>query len=722
MILLFLKKISLKPSFRTSPSEIRNPDKLHYYNNTNHYSTALILLPLLLLCLFATACNESPEQTYSRLEKTGTDYFAANNYQLALETWQQMAPIKSATPNLHEKIGDTYFKLASYNNAIQAYSETLRLQPENWQARFKTAKTQLLLLDIFSAEENWNQIKSHINTTDSLIFHGDLLSLKKEYVSAEIEYRKALSEKPEHQTALIRLALCLLGQNKTAEAEKTFNTLESLNPKSPDILLQMSHFCSLQNKFTQAGEHIQKAMKLKPEDLNLHLSLAKLLIGTQRYKEATKVLQQLQQKSPNNRHIKKLLIDSLLLANQDTVAKILLETLNSEEEKDLEFQLLKGKYFLKNKAYHAALSQFQLVLEKEPDLPLAHYYKALSYLAGGQNKLGEKSLIKSLTLNPIFTEAELALADIYFKNERYDIALEHADRIKSREPENYRPHLITANIYLAQGEYSKAQENYHNTQFLYPEALSPQYYLARIYKFSGETEKSLQTYKTLLEKDPQLADVVVHYAHTLSNTKKEQQALHFLIDKINEQPTNHYLHNTLGEIHLAMDNRNDAINSFTLSLTANPTSEIPYLKLFDLHAKNTLKLENILKKAIETNKNVPEATNKLAKYYTDNKQPDKAITLLQEAVAAHPNSPYLAANLAWLYIEYQQEDIDEAMRLAQIAYERLPENATVADTLGWIYFKKNMPTRAIWLLEQANNLTPGNKDILSHLKTVKETL
>ena len=679
-------------------------------------------LPLILLCLFTASCTESPEQTYLRLEKTGNEYFAANNYQLALETWLQMAAIKPASPALYEKKGDTYFNLALYNKALQAYSETLHHQPGNWQARFKTARIQLLLMDIYSAEENWNKVMPHINTAEALIFHGDLLSLKKEYASAEKEYRKAVSEKTQHQTALIRLALCLLGQSKTDEADKIFNTLKSLNPQSADILLQMSNFCSLQNKLSQAETYTQKALMMVPEDFNYHITLANLLIGTQKYKQAIEVLQQLQQKSPENRYIKKLLIDTMLLANQDDNAQTLLNTLTSEEEKDLDFNLLMGKYFLKSRSYHAALSQFQLILEKEPDLSLAHYYMALSYLAGGQDKLGEKSLIKSLTLNPDFTEAELTLADIYFKDGRYDLALEHTDRIKNREPENFRPHLIAANIYLAQGKYRQAQKNYHNVQFLSPETVTPQYYLAKIYEFSGNTEKSLQTYGNLLKKTPQLTDAMLQYTKTLSSINKNQQAIQFLIDEINDQPTNYYLHYILGETYLAMGNQKNAINAFKLSLSVNPGSETSFIKLFELHAEDTQKLENLLNKAIETNKKSQELTNRLAKHYTDNKQPDKAIVLLEKAMATNPNSPYLAANLAWLYIEHQQEDIDEAMRLAQIAYERLSENAAIADTLGWIYFKKNMPTRALWLLEQARKIAPDNNDILSHLKTVKETL
>ena len=631
-----------------------------------------------------------------------------------------MATIKPRTPILYEKIGDAYYRLASYNNAIQSYNETLRLQAGNWQTRFKKAKIHLLQQDIHSAEANWNQVKSDINTIDSLTFHGDLLSLKKEPAEAEHEYRKAVATNPQHQTALIRLALCLFGLNKTEEADKIFNDLKAQNPQSPNILIQMSDFCSLKNKHHQAEIYIQKAIAFNPADLNLRISHANILLGIRKYKQAIPVLQYLQQKSPDNRYFKKVLIDSLLLANRDDDAKTILDALPPQEEQDLDFNLLKGKYFIKNRVYHAALSQFQLVLEQEPNLPLAHYYLGLAYLAGGQSNLGEKSLIKTLTLNPDFGEAELTLADSYYKNGNYDLALKHAERIKERQPENYRAHLIAGNVHLAREEYEEALENYRKVELLYPEFSAPTYYKAAAFELLGNTEKALLAYGNLLGKEPGLADARLQYSRILSNKSENAHAIEFLQKAIHNQPTNNYLNYILGEIYFNMGRRKEAIKAFSWHLSLHPRLQLTYVKLFDLYREHTGKLESILNKAISEDPSFHEAIIRLAKLYFDSNQIARAISSLEQAVTANPKSAQLANNLAWLYIEHQPEDIDEAMRLAQIAYEKLPDNPAVADTLGWIYFKKNMPTRAAWILEQAKNLEPNNPQIKAHMEAIDQ--
>jgi tetratricopeptide (TPR) repeat protein len=175
----------------------------------------LIVMLLILLCLFLPACNESPQETFHHLDQRGDKYFSAHNYQKAIEIWTESLAIKPEAPAVYQKIGDCYHKMAEYDQALLTYNKKLQLQPEDWQTRFKVAKIQLALMNLTAAEKNWNDIKTRINNSDSLIFHGDLLSLQNRYSEAEHEYRLALGKKPQNQTAMIRLANCLAGGKTT---------------------------------------------------------------------------------------------------------------------------------------------------------------------------------------------------------------------------------------------------------------------------------------------------------------------------------------------------------------------------------------------------------------------------------------------------------------------------------------------------------------------------
>lgn len=173
---------------------------------------------------------------------------------------------------------------------------------------------------------------------------------------------------------------------------------------------------------------------------------------------------------------------------------------------DLELHLLKGKYHLLALEPMQAVSHFEVTVTKEPNLPVAHYLLGFAYLAGAQNHLALGSFIETFRLDPYFSEADLALADIYYKQEEFDFSLEHVRRVCAREPENYRAHLIMGNVLLAQGRYNEAMLRFKAASDLDPEAVSPLYYMAMASELSGKTEDALRLYRPLLEKNPKLAD------------------------------------------------------------------------------------------------------------------------------------------------------------------------------------------------------------------------
>jgi len=69
----------------------------------------------------------------------------------------------------------------------------------------------------------------------------------------------------------------------------------------------------------------------------------------------------------------------------------------------------------------------------------------------------------------------------------------------------------------------------------------------------------------------------------------------------------------------------------------------------------------------------------------------------------------LAANLA-----DHGGNLDEALAFAQNARRMAPDNPTVADTLGWVYYKKELFGRAFPLLEEASGKLRKNPSVRFH--------
>jgi len=64
------------------------------------------------------------------------------------------------------------------------------------------------------------------------------------------------------------------------------------------------------------------------------------------------------------------------------------------------------------------------------------------------------------------------------------------------------------------------------------------------------------------------------------------------------------------------------------------------------------------------------------------------------ALKVNPEFAPAANNLAYL-LSNQSKDVDEALKYARIAKEKLPKDPAVMDTLGWIYYKKGLYDSAI---------------------------
>jgi tetratricopeptide (TPR) repeat protein len=684
--------------------------------HSTYTSRSLCIIFSILICFFSSSCRETPEEISQRRTQQGDQYFAAKEYTKALAVWDELVALQPDAPNIYKKIGETNIKLANYDKALQAFQNFVRLQPNSWETWLTIAQLQLTLFNIAEAELCWEKIKDVLSSPEAKIFHGDLLAAKRKFPEASLAYQEALSTDPNSQKALARLALTYLGQNKNELAQKTLSTLEKLNPQSDDIKLQLADYWILYGDPDKAEKYIRNVVEKNPDDLEFHFRLAEFYLDSSHFDQAITIFDNISQKNPDNRFFKKMLVETLLLNDDTGRAGEILENLSDHEGNDLDFLLLKGKYHLINLAYNTAVSQFQAVLGKEPKLPMAHYLLSLAYLAGGQSQQGQKSLVKCLTLNPDFSEAELTLADFYYKNGDYDLAMEHSGRIREREPENYRAHLIIGNIHLARHEYLEAIADYRTAQALNPDLASTDYFMAFSWQLQDQQDKALSIYRELImATKPVLADTALRYSHLLANKGKVETAIPFLKDAIRKDPENPYLYYVLGECFLTLGNKADAITTINQALSINSHMKSAYQQLFNLYQADSKKLEELLLKSISETPHFHEAYCRLAELYFKQNAPQKAISILKEALSSDPGSPQIANNLAWLYLEHQPEDINEAMRLAQLAYEKLPENAAVADTLGWIYFKKKMPTRAVWLLEEALSLNPDNPLINFHL-------
>ena len=92
----------------------------------------------------------------------------------------------------------------------------------------------------------------------------------------------------------------------------------------------------------------------------------------------------------------------------------------------------------------------------------------------------------------------------------------------------------------------------------------------------------------------------------------------------------------------------------------------------------------------------------------------KARDAYEKLLSAKPDFPPVLNNLAYLYAERLNE-LDKAHDLAQKARALQPGDAAIADTLGWILYKRGDYKQALALLQESAQNLPNNPEIQFHL-------
>jgi tetratricopeptide (TPR) repeat protein len=88
-------------------------------------------------------------------------------------------------------------------------------------------------------------------------------------------------------------------------------------------------------------------------------------------------------------------------------------------------------------------------------------------------------------------------------------------------------------------------------------------------------------------------------------------------------------------------------------------------------------------------------------------KPEEARRQYERVITIDPHAGVAANNLAWMYAN-SDGNLDVALRLAQSAKAQLPTQPEVDDTIGWIYYRKNLPDLAIPPLRQSTVGDPTN--------------
>ncbi|MGA7391284.1 MAG: tetratricopeptide repeat protein, partial [Terrimicrobiaceae bacterium] len=186
--------------------------------------------------------------------------------------------------------------------------------------------------------------------------------------------------------------------------------------------------------------------------------------------------------------------------------------------------------------------------------------------------------------------------------------------------------------------------------------------------------------------------------------------------ELQRSPQSSVLNFLEGKVYAAQGEWNRAESSLTHAIALDPNFASAYSLLISSYlARNELpqaiaQLQTVLAK----NPKDVRALMLSAIIYEKMSDFSAARDAYEKLLSVDPSFAPALNNLAYLYAE-RLKDLDKALELAQKARTLLPSNPAVADTLGWILYKRADYQQALTLLQESAQNLPHNAEIQFHL-------
>ena len=204
--------------------------------------------------------------------------------------------------------------------------------------------------------------------------------------------------------------------------------------------------------------------------------------------------------------------------------------------------------------------------------------------------------------------------------------------------------------------------------------------------------------------------------------KQPQAALRRVQEQIERRPKVPELQLLLAKIYLQQEDLAQAETTLLKIIELAPQLQTPYMLLARIYlssGKTQQALDKLNSYVARTN----DAPTQLQIGIIQDslKNYPAAREAYEKALAANPKFGPALNNLAYLYCE-NLDQVGKAQELAERARQLYPADPSIADTLGWVFYRKGDFPKALTLLAEAATAAPNEPEIQYHLGMVRYAL
>ncbi len=699
--------------------------------------------------LVSSACTSDPAAAARAYVESGDRYAAAGKNAEAIVEYRSAVQRDPRAADARAKLAEALLRAGDLANGLLEYVRAADLLPQDANLQMK-ASSLLLLAGRFDdakarAEELLMQDPRNV---EALIVVANALAGLKDVDAAVGQIEDALRVDATRSGTYSSLGALELSRGKRDAAEQAFSKAVSLKPESFAAQLALANFHWLTGRLPEAEASFNRALSNDPRNPLTNRALANFYLATNRRGEAERPLKTVLEVTNtaesafalgeyytamgNDAAARAILMPVLSDPRASATANVRLAALDyksgshdeaykrlagvlAKDPASLQALLLKSAFLASDGKTDEALASASTAAQRHPDSTAALFMLGRVQTARKQPAAAIVAFQEVLRLNPRATDAKVALAQLNLAQGKPDASIGFATEALANEPENGNAQLIFVRGLLARGELERA---------------------------GGELTQLVARY-------PDSAVVRTQMGMLLGRKRQYEAARGEFEHAIKLQPAGIEALAGLVTLDLASKNPGAARARIDARIAAGPTAPLLALAAHTYAATGDLpSAELFLRQAIELDSRLLSAYSALGQLYmTQGKlaaarkefealaeRSPKSVAALtmagiilqgegdlngararfERVLQIDPEAAVAANNLAWIYAE-QGGNLDVALRLAQTSQKQLSELAEVNDTLGYIYYKKNLASLAVSAFKVSAEKDPGNSTYHYHL-------
>jgi len=663
--------------------------------------------------------------------------------------------------------GEAYYRLSlselriggNPQRALMALQKTVRLQPENAEARSKLADIYLVsymaqtekpkaLLDEVEGAANWflskdrNSFEGH-KLKGYLAWYGgrraealqefraaagrkdldhdvtmatvQILALEGQQGEAERLARKMIARDPEFGSMYDLLFELFLRGHRYDEGEAVLQAKAKALPRESGPLLQLAaHHFRLQ-KFEAMKGDLARITNQPGVFPTANLMVGDFYRAAGSVEEATRHYQQgLRSGGKDQAQYQKRLASVLALQGKREEAARMYGEIARQEPQDKE-SLLAHANLLMDSDVEEATKEFESLVKQMPNNPVAHFNLGRARAARRQNEAASREFREAIRLRRDYMPARMALTQLELDSGRNKEALELANEALSLDARNPQGRLYRATAYIGLQQFNEARKELSGVLKDFPDFSEAILQLA----FVDLAEKRYkEAYATLdkLYSSTNDTRALRGMRDLLLAQKQRQEARQLMWKEMQKQPNSQSIRLLYAQTGMAVEDYSMAAEQYRQLAAAEKRWPYIHLRLGEACqlGRDFECAVASFRKAKELDPQAFEPTLRLA-YALDQAGKNKeALAAYREAQGMAPNHPLVLNNLAYMITE-TGGNLDEAYKLVERVLRLYPNDRYVQDTMGWIYLKKGMTDSAMQIFLNLVRQYPDEVEVRHHL-------